>query len=196
MGSIRWQTQAKGARNSMAAGNMQARDLIWLAALGVGAREAFDLDQLGAVIDDLAGRIWTPVGDVMAGCLEEMHRSGSLNFDQGRYATTDQGRQILGLLLGQPSGPAGCPLGQVGLRLKLAFLDLVPPRERQDHLGPIIEACRGELAECRRRCELCATHGPFGRQWLRHETERLRRDLGLLLSMRDEPAVSMMDGLA
>jgi len=196
MGSIRWQPLAKGTSNNKATGNMQARDLIWLAALGLGSREAFDLEQLCAVIDDLAGRIWTPVVDVMSGCLEEMHRSGSLSFNQGGFTTTDHGRQILGLLLGQPSGPAGCPIGQVSLRLKLAFLDLAPPQERQCHLGPIIEACQGELAECRRRCELCAAHGPFGRQWLRHEAERLRRDLGLLLAMRDEAPVSMMDGLA
>jgi len=175
---------------------MQARDLIWLAALGTGARQPFDLDQLGSVIDELAGRIWTPVIDVMASCLEEIHRSGSLTLNESHFATTDQGQQILSMLLGQPAGPAGCPIGQVGLRLKLAFLDLAPPQERQDHLGLIIEACQDELAECRRRCELCAAHGPFGRQWLRHETERLRRDLGLLLSMRDEAPVSMMDGLA
>jgi hypothetical protein len=132
----------------------------------------------------------------MASCLEEMHRSGSLSFNAGLFATTDQGRQILGLLLGQPAGPAGCPIGQVGLRLKLAFLDLAPPQERQSHLGPIIEACQGELAECRRRCDLCAANGPFGQQWLRHEAERLRRDLGLLLTMRNEAPVSMGGSLA
>lgn len=196
MGSLSWQVKPDGTSGIKNEGRMQARDLIWLAALGTGTREPFDLQQLCAVIDDLAGRIWTPVVDVMASCLEEMHRSGSLSFDTGRFATTDQGRQILGLLLGQPAGPTGCPIGQVSLRLKLAFLDLAPPQERQCHLGPIIEACQGELAECRRRCELCAAHGPFGRQWLRHEAERLRRDLGLLLSMRDEAPVSMMDGLA
>ena len=191
MGSLRWHTKANSISN-----NMQARDLIWLAALGIGARKPFDLEELCATIDDLVGRIWTPVVNVMAGCLEEIHRSGSLAFDQGRFATTEQGQQILGLLLGQPAGPAGCPIGQVGLRFKLAFLDLASPQERQCHLGPIIEACQGELAECRRRCDLCAADGPFGKQWLRHEAERLRRDLGLLLAMRNEAPVSMADGLA
>jgi hypothetical protein len=179
---------------------MEARDFIWLAALGCGQRLPFDLEDLCLAIDDIAGQVWTPSVDVVAGCIEEMVRGGTLapvGPAQDRFCTTEAGRQILALLLGQPCGQVGCPLGQVGLRMKLAFLDLAPNELRREHLDQIIAACRDALEECQRRCDICAAEGRFGQQWLRHEADRLRRDLGALLDMReDEPPVSRSVGMA
>jgi len=193
MGNMGWASRSKSARK------MEARDFIWLAALGSGQREAFDLEQLSIVIDDIAGQLWTPSLEVIAGCLEEMLRGGALTQAPDKsdhYQTSNEGRQLLSLLMAQASGPVGCPLGQVGLRLKLAFLDLQAEGDRQPLLDSIIEACRNELGECERRCSICAAQGEFGQQWLRHEAERLRRDLGLLLSMQTEAPVSLVAGIA
>lgn len=192
MGDMGWMSRHGAQRR------MEARDFIWMAALGCGQRLSFDLEQLCSAIDDIAGQLWTPSVDVVAGCVEEMVRGGTLLAEgQDRFRTSDDGCQVLALLLGQTSGPVGCPLGQVGLRMKLAFLDLAPAELRRDHLEPLIESCREALDECLRRCDICAVDGHFGQQWLHHEADRLRRDLKMLLNLRnDEAQVSMCGGLA
>ena len=195
MGDLGWTMRQRLATQTRT--GLQARDLIWLAALGLGLREAFDLEKLSQAIDEAAGRIWTPVLDVMADCLEEMARAGLLGLSDEGFVTTAQGRQSMSMLMALPQGgPAGCPLGQVCLRLKMSFLDLIPLAERKQHLGPIIDACQGELSECRRRCALCSTQGSFARHWLRTEEEKLLRDLGLLLSLLGQAMVPSSSGLS
>lgn len=190
MGDLGWMMRRKTGTQSH--NGMRTKDLIWLTALGLGLRGGFDLERLSTAIDEAAGRLWAPVLDVLAGCLEEMARSGAIRLSEEGFVTTPQGRQIMSLLMIlPPNGPAGCPLNQVCLRLKMAFLDLIPADGRRSHLSSIIDACRGELDECRRRCSACS--GLFARHWMLHEEEKLTRDLTLLLSLKD---VSSEDGLA
>lgn len=192
MGYLGWSLHPDLTRTTA----LQAKDLIWLAALGTGLRHPFDLQELSESIDDTAGRLWTPVLDVLSGCLEEMLRSQNLACQDGRFSTSPRGREMLGLLMTLPAGQPGCPLEQVALRMKLAFLDLMPEDDRQAYLGPIISACRNELEECQRRCALCRSQGPFGLHWLRHEADKLRRELQLLLSLQDQAAVSITGSIA
>lgn len=172
---------------------MAAQDFIWLATLGCACRHGSDLEEVCSVIDDVAGQLWSPVTDVVAACIEEMLRGATLAplpNQPGFFVTTDTGRQVLSLLLAQPTGPLGCPLGQVGLRLKLAFMDLVPNSERRQTLIKTIVACQSEIRECERRCLICNSQGAYGQLWLRHEADRLRRDLSLLLEMNGEGPIS------
>jgi DNA-binding PadR family transcriptional regulator len=165
---------------------MDPRDFIWLTALGTAARAPAEIEDIRTSIDEIAGQLWTPVDEVVVTCLEEMLRSGALRLvatDRGLMETTERGRDTLSLLLTFPLGHPGCQQSRVGHRLKMAFIDLVPPADRRYHLGCAMRACECEIAECERRGQICSTQGAFGRLWLDHEAERLRRDLSQLETM-------------
>jgi hypothetical protein len=168
---------------------MGPKDFIWLAALGTAARGPASVGDVCLAIDDIAGHLWTPASDVVIGCIEEMLRGGTLRLASDReplFATTDSGRQAISLLLSHPGAGSSCPLGQVGLRMKLAFIDLVPLAERRRHLSGAIRTCESEIGDCERRCQICSAQGAFGRLWLDHETDRLRHDLSLLQAMMSQ----------
>lgn len=165
-------------------GPMEPKDFIWLAALGMAAREAVTVDDIWAVIDEIAAPLWTPASAVVESAVEDLLAEGALRLSApGMVEVTARGRRILSSLFGRPHARPGCPLGQVGLRLKLAFADLTSPEERQHYLALSIRAYEGEIAECERRCQPCSHQGSLGRQWLDHQADRLRRELSLLHSM-------------
>jgi hypothetical protein len=79
-----------------------------------------------------------------------------------------------------PLDRPGAPLGQTGLRLKLAFLDLVDIAERRCHLESLISTHEAELSGRHQACGDCPAQGCFGRVWRNHDLEHLRRDLAML----------------
>lgn len=174
------------------------REFIWIAALGTAARKPTSIDDICLTIDDIADQRWTPVSDVIAGTVGDMLSDGALRPSHPPHAdtfvTTDVGHEMLAAMFARPSGRPGCLLGEVGLRLKLAFIDLAPIESRHLYLTSTIRAYEGEIAACEQRCQLCTIRGPFVRQWLDHETDRLRRDLSVLHSMAAECGVSQLPG--
>lgn len=176
-----------GFASAVSAGQgMGPRDFIWVAALGTAARGPVGLDDIRMALDDIVGQLWTPSGEVVGNCVEEMLRSGAVRLTQNRpekIETTPQGRETLSVLLSIPFSRSGCLLSQVAHRLKMAFLDLVPESDRRYHLGSAIRACQCEISECERRILACSAQGAFGRLWLDHEAKRLHRDLSLLNAM-------------
>lgn len=165
------------------------KDFIWLAALGTAARKAASIDEVCLAIDDIADQRWTPVSEVVANTIGEMLAGGALRPVPGSresFQTTDAGHEILASMFARPSGRPGCLLGEVGFRLKLAFIDLAPQEARHLYLTHSIRAYEGEIAACEQRCRHCSIQGVFGRLWLDHETDRLRRDLSLLHSIAAE----------
>ncbi len=165
---------------------MGPKDFIRLAALGTAARQPATVDAICLAIDDIVDQLWMPVGDVVASTIEEMLKDGTLRplSDRGDlYEITASGHEILGMMFVRPVGRPGCLLGQVGFRLKLAFIDLAAPEVRRHYLTDTIRAYEGEIAACEKRCRHCSIRGTFGRLWQNHETDRLRRDLSLLHDM-------------
>lgn len=163
---------------------MQAQDIIWLAALGVAARRSVPPGAPLMAIHDIAGSLWSPVADVVTACMREMLRGGQLELVAAadQVQTTAHGLKCLERLMGVPLPSPRCPLGQLGLRLKLAHLDLVSAVTRRQVLGELIADHQKELALARIDLgQIWAGH--HGRTWFRGDAERLRRDLGLLRTL-------------
>lgn len=168
---------------------MEARDFIELAALGTAARGAANVADIRATLDDVVGHLWSPVGEVVLGCVEDLVRKGCLRLrpcdpsGQLHFTLTEGGRQHLARLLSRPAECPICPTGQVALKLKLAFIDLAPPAERRRHLEHIVCVYEREVAGWTRRCGSCPRQGPLGRMWLDIETDRLQREITTLRHM-------------
>lgn len=162
-------------------------DFIWLAALGCASRAPTTAEAVCACIDTVAAGQWAPSAQLICDCLDEMARARHLNFFRdGHYdlfSATPQGRGILRMMLSLPIERPTTPQGQVGTRLKLAFLDLAEPEERRQHLADLIALHQGELDRRPQSCGQCAAPGCFGRMWSEHHTDTLRRDLALLERM-------------
>ncbi|MBI5165560.1 MAG: hypothetical protein HY985_16860 [Magnetospirillum sp.] len=163
---------------------METRDVIWLAALGTAARRPARMDDVCRTIDSVAAGPWRPVPELVIGCVEEMIRGGHLEADAGRpdpeLRLMDHGRGTLALLLGLATARPSSPLGQVALRLKLAFLDLVEAPERGCILDEAIATYKLEVSEFENRCRDCIADGCFGALWRAGDGERLRQELDLL----------------
>ncbi|MBR9972141.1 hypothetical protein [Magnetospirillum sulfuroxidans] len=164
-------------------------DFIWLAALGSASRGATTAAAICACIDTIAAGQWSPSAQLVCDCLDEMARARHLSFcHDGNYnlfTITPQGSGILAMMLALPIERPTTPLGQVGTRLKLAFLDLAAADERRLHLTDLIAAHQEELDRRPDSCADCHAPGCFGRMWSTHHTETLRRDLELLQRMRE-----------
>ena len=165
---------------------MGARDFIWLAALGTAARGPAGLEDVCHAIDVITLGQWLPVGELVTASVDEMARGGHLCAVPGRdgcMQLTGRGRETLSLLLGQPIARPSSVFGQVGLRMKLAFLDLVDAGERRVHLDGLINLFEDELDRRQSGADRCAARGSFGDLWRSHDIDRLRRDIALLRSM-------------
>lgn len=166
---------------------MGARDFIWLAALGTVARGPAGLEDICHAIDVITLGQWLPVGELVTASIDEMIRGGHL---QGapRLRLTPRGRETLSLLLAHPIARPSSVFGQVGLRMKLAFLDLVETGERRVHLDTLIGLFEDELNRRHSPGDNCPARGSFGDLWRSHDIERIRRDIALLRSMADMAA--------
>ncbi|CAA7621296.1 conserved hypothetical protein [Magnetospirillum sp. LM-5] len=163
---------------------MGAGDFIWLAALGCAARRAIDTETICQAIDTISAGQWSPSGQLVCDCLDEMVRGGHLSAEPTSpdpvFAITEAGRETLSLMLSLPLDQPGAALGQTGLRLKLAFLDLVDVAERRRHLETMISSLEAELKGRDLACGDCQALGCFGRIWRNHDLEHLHRDLSML----------------
>jgi hypothetical protein len=132
-----------GVVSSASAGRQQdPREIIWLTTLGVAARAPAARKDIRATLEDAAGPLAPPVGDVLDICVEEMLRGGSLRLvppGDGLMETTAGGRDLLSLLFAQPTGR--CSLSLLGHRLKRAFFDLVPSDVQHNYLKGTIPMC-------------------------------------------------------
>ncbi len=176
-------------RGGFATERLEARDLIWLSTLGAATRRRISLDAPLFAIDELAGFAWRPARDVVAAGIDEMLRLGCLELHEGGaeplLGTTAEGHAcLLGLMAAKLERPRAL-LGQVGVRLKLAYLDLLPANRRRQVLADLIADHEREIASL--RLDLGpAWCGLPGRRWLAADDERLRHDLALLRQLLAE----------
>lgn len=176
---------------------LQARDLLRLAALGGASRMAVTADDIWVSIEDMVGDLWLPAGSVLADAICTLLEEGALHsgtttvHSEPLLTITDSGRNLLASLLSRPIGRSGCPLSRTSLRLKIAYLDLLPAPQRQLPLTSAIASCEEALAEQERRTTLCPAQGRFGRMWQDHEIDRLRRDLTSLRALAMPLAASV-----
>lgn len=161
---------------------MTARDYIWLAVLGAAERRPLTMEAAAQAVKTLAGPLWSPVSELIFDAMDDMLAEGLLNsLDRSsRLAITGEGRQRLMELVALPLVSPATPFGQVGMRLKLAFLDLVPPSIRQRQIGSILTACQCEIATRTTACPAWELNGPYGRAWLDHQVETLEETVTIL----------------
>lgn len=161
---------------------MTARDYIWLAVLGAAERGPLTMDGAAEAVAALAGSLWAPVSQLVFDAVDEMLTDGLLNaMDRSsRLALTGEGRQRLHDLLALPLASPLSPFGQVGVRLKLAFLDLASPAMRRRQIAAILGACQCEIAARTAACPAWALNGPLGRAWLDHQVEMLEETATML----------------
>lgn len=143
---IAWQ------RRAFTAERLDARDLMWLCTLGAATRRPIPLDAPPFAIDELVGFLWQPARDVVAGAVDEMLRLGCLGLEDAtgepRLATTAEGRAcLLDLMAGQLEGPRSL-LGQVGVRLKVAHVDLLNGERRRQILADLIKDYEPNSSRC------------------------------------------------
>lgn len=162
-------------RHSLGRHPMTARDYIWLAVLGAVERAPLSMEEVERAVAALSGPAWTPVTQLIYDAVDEMLEDGLLNPVERslRLAITGEGRRRLHDLVGQPLAAPLSTFGQVGIRLKLAFLDLVPQAVRHRQIDAILRACDCEIAARTASCPAWALNGPLGRAWLDHQVEAL-----------------------
>lgn len=156
------------------------QDALWLLVLGLAGRAPVaPLDALRQA-QALDGE-FTPTTEVVAAVVEEVEASGAAERDRdGRLVLTAHGRGSLARLMTAPAPSLRTALGRVEARLRLGFVDLLPPAARPEVLDRLIAAARGDLAEAARRLDVPAA-GTVGRSWAAGElaeaagtVERLR----------------------
>ncbi|RAU22695.1 hypothetical protein CU669_06760 [Paramagnetospirillum kuznetsovii] len=159
---------------------LTASDYIWLAALGAAERGPITLDSIASAVESLAGCLWQPVFEVIADNVDEMAKGGFLDEQDGRIMLTPPGRFCLAQLLARPVHAPLSAFGQVGVRLKMAFLDLLPKPSRQRQIQALIVAYECEIASRSTRCGAWPLSGMLGRGWLDHQMDTLEDSLHLL----------------
>ena len=161
---------------------MTAKDYIWLAVLGAAERCPLSIDRVGEAVSDLAGSQWTPVSQLVFDAVAEMQADGLLTTETNPsiLAVSAEGRRRLEGLLALPLASPITPFGQVGIRLKLAFLDLASPQTIRRQIAAILGACQCEIALRTSDCQAWRLNGPLGRAWLDHQVEMLEETSALL----------------
>lgn len=172
---------------------MTPSDYIWLAALGCAERGPITIEDVGLAVDALAGPLWSPTGQVVFDTVEMLVERGylSVQAEDERLSLSGAGRRRLLELLTQPVPAPLSAFGQVGLRLKLAFLDILPPILRRHQLNGIIYAYECEMAKRASRCPAWPVNGPLGRKWLDHHMDGLEDGVALLRRMAREAEPSL-----
>lgn len=168
--------------------DMGARDFIWLAALGVAARGAVGIDDICRAIDDITAGHWLPVADLVTSAVAEMVRGDHLRITPERdnwLTLSGRGRQTLALLMAQPVAGPSTQMGQVGVRLKLAFLDLIEADERRAHLEALTVLYDEEIGRVMAAERQGPVRGHFGQLWHGNHLDRLRRERALLRAMAE-----------
>lgn len=169
-----------------AAREMDIRDTIWLAGLGAGARGPVRPDDLAKAVEAVTGHSWPQLSEVLDSCLEEMLLGGHLattvdrNDGSSRLALTPVGHQTLAFLLSRPVPSPTSASGALGVRIKLAFIDLAGPEEKREALVSLIEGIERDLSARSAAEADCLSGGTFAQLWSAHEAERIDRDLAML----------------
>lgn len=161
---------------------MTAGDYIRLAVLGAASRTPVSVDDAVRAVADLSGPFWTPVAQLVFDAIDDMLEAGLLNpVDRSsRLALSGDGTRLLHELITLPVASPLTTFGQVGIRLKLAFLDLAAPAMRRRQVEGILRACECEIASRGAACPAWRLNGPLGRLWLDHQMEALEETVEVL----------------
>ncbi|MGB8275507.1 MAG: hypothetical protein WCF16_09605 [Alphaproteobacteria bacterium] len=170
-------------------------EAIRLAALGVLAEGPRRYADLAADVRSFASRIIGPSLDLMGSSLELLRYEGLVEADAAQSAAsytapdselriTEAGRnEMLSLLASPIRGPIN-DLNKLIIALKMRFLHLLDPGERQLQIDMLIEICEGELA---RLGDLRARHCAEGSNladWVDHDMSQLKARLDWFRDLR------------
>lgn len=160
---------------------MTPRGAIWLAALGAATRLGVTQDEIGQIVQFLSQPSWEPstslVGEAVYDLVAESHLISQPPLrGEPRFVPSATGSSSFRRLMLTKIGNVPSPFGQACLRIKLAFIDLLPSCDRARLLEIIARNYERELIVRRNRRPPFQI-GLFGQSWRDQETEHLRRDL-------------------
>lgn len=154
---------------------------IRLAALGAAARLGVTQDEISRVVQFLSQPSWEPstslVDEAVYDLVGESHLIGQPPLQgEPRFVPTSAGSSAFRRLMMTKIGNLPSPFGQACLRIKLAFIDLLPSCDRSQLLEIVARNYERELIVRRNRRPPFQV-GLFGQSWRDREMEHLRRDL-------------------
>jgi hypothetical protein len=177
--------------SALASHQLTASDYVRLAILGCAVRCPIFPDDIVRSVESLAGPLWAPSGHLVLDAIEVMVGMGYLANGEGGLGLliTGPGRRALTGLLTQPVSSPLSAFGQVGIRLKMAFLDILPPILRRHQIAGLIHAYECDLATQTAGGESWPLNGVIGRNWLDHQMDMLEDGIALLrrLARAEEP---------
>ncbi len=164
---------------------LESRDLIWLAVLGLAARRSVDLHDLPRSLAMLTGQSFQPTSEVISSCVEEMLAGGHVRLVDDATLTLQTTRAGCETLIRLVAQPAGDGVVGIGRRVKLAFLDLLPPGDRLEVLETMIQDLEITVSDLEAQGWRCG-RGCYGLAWQAHESAKLRADLAFLRMLASE----------
>lgn len=170
----------QGAETRCGQGVMSGRDAIGLALLGAARRKPATQDELQEVLLLLAWPSWSPssalIDEVCYDLVEGGYLKAALPPGLPRFDPSVKGFALFGALMLKRASPYLSPFGQTCIRLKLAFIDMLPEQRRRTLLESIAQASERELI-LRRRQDRPDVAGWLGQSWMNSEADQIRRQL-------------------
>ena len=181
------------ARN---AGELRSpRAVLDLAVLGVVSERARTTTEVIAVVKHIGGTRFQPTADVIAGRIAGLAEAGLLVPAAGagadaRWRPSAAGRAHVERLLMIPGGSPGSALATVCACLKICFLDLLEPAERDAVIGDLRAGHRRALHEARAALTGCPCRCSFVQRYLARDVERWEAELCWLEALASEVAAA------
>ncbi|CAA7614583.1 conserved hypothetical protein [Candidatus Terasakiella magnetica] len=162
--------------------HLTSGNYLHLVLLGTTSRGPISIDQAYEAATILAAPLWTPTHSLVIDTLQDLCEQDLLAVDEPPISLriTASGRRRLSEILSMGIPSPHTPFGQAGIRLKLAFLDHLPPDLRRRQLDGLIQAYECEIAARTSRCRAWHLSGDFGRAWLDQHIEGLEEGLTVL----------------
>lgn len=165
------------------------KEAVRLCALGTIAREPMHYSQLAGSVRHFISRVMGPQLDLMGMSIELLRYEGLVEAVDGKgmeddalVAISEAGRRELKTLLTARLRPAS-DLSKLVIALKMRFIDLLEPKERQAQADLMMETVEGELSRLiDLRGAHCGEDGACGAlvAWLDHEIQLLESRLAWL----------------
>lgn len=162
-------------------GGMTARDVIGLALLAAGRRKPATQDALSEAVLYLAWPSWTPSPALIDEVCYDLVEGGYLRTagppaGLPRFEPSVKGVALFAALMLKRAQPHLSSFGLTSIRIKIAFIDLLPEQRRRALLESIAQGFERELILRGRQGRLDVA-GWLGQSWMNSEVDQIRRQL-------------------
>lgn len=174
------QNQANDAFPSVPCQGMSARDAIGLCVLGASRRKAGAQEDLTETVAYLSWPTWSPspalIDQVHYDLVEGGYLRPALPTGVPCFEPSVKGVALFGVLMLKRVAPVLSPFGQTCVRVKTAFIDLLPEQRRRALLENIAKGYEREQI-LRRQQGRKDVAGWLGQSWMNSEADHIRRQL-------------------